>query len=345
MMLFQFRAFRNAFTAILLCASCPEAAFAEKYGELSLYVMPAYPVHMNWESPRKLFLSSIKGSLFNGALTIGHVSVGVNCGMEDESSTPSTQILSGAVPVSGSTAARLLLTRKVGLSLLEGSWAGTTESAESVKNSFKITNGKPKRMSVITFLIPESSCQRLVQYFKEYSATPNLYYGNSPRPRRKEGAGCTAFGVSFLEVAGIMNEEFAREWAVTVRVPQTLMAGYLGKSKVRNREILGSSFSREWARESDPHMKLTTFEPYLMHQWVMKLMESPETMRALGGEVTDRLPYGLHGLHAIRFDRRSVPTPVEPIFTGPRSLIPTSDLTVIRADKKFTSEGSFELHP
>lgn len=324
----------------------------EKHGELTLHIMPAYPVKMNWGSPREILRSSLWGSLLNGALPIGHVSVEVACGLREGEILPanpdaSNYVLSSATPdLKRDPTVKLLLQRKIGLSLMESSWAGAVETPAQVKGSFAIVRNNPKRFSAVTFLIPEASCRRLITYFREYAAAaPNLYYGNSPRPRRKEGAGCTSFAVSFLELAGLLTEEFRREWAVVVRVPLRLMAGYAGTKKISIWEVLRSPYAREWARASEPHMELETFDPYYMHQWVRGLVASPQALRELGGELNLNLPHGIKGIPAIRIDRRHVPTPTEPIFEGPPALFRNSDFTVIRFDKVYKEDGSFELRP
>jgi len=324
---------------------------ADTYGELILYIMPSNPVKMDWNSPRDLLLSTVSAALFNGELTLGHVSVEVSCGLSDRENLPikkdpSSYVLSSAVPAAGDPSVDLLLKKKIGFSLQESGWKGAVETPEQVKNSFKIVKSDPKKVSSMKFLISDASCRRLTTFFREYSAmAPNLYYGNSPRPRRKEGSGCSAFGVAFLQLAGLMNEEFRKDWSVTVRVPLTLMAGYAGKKKVSVWDVITSPDSREWAREWEPHMNIETYEPALMHKWIVNLVNSPQALRALGGELDTKLSHGLRGISAIRFDRRSVPTPSEPIFTGPPALKKTSAVTVIRADKVYSGNGSFELRP
>jgi len=335
----------------LLLFSPTFAAAAETYGELTLYVMPAYPVRMDWDSPRGLLYSTLKAAIFNGELTLGHLSVEVSCGLTERGGgpvkkDPSNYLLSSSVPGPNDPSVELLLERKIGFSLQESSWAGAVETPKQVYGSFKIVNGKPKRFSAVKFMIPESSCKRLTTYFREYSAmAPNLSYGNSPRPRRKEGSGCTSFAVSFLELAGIMTPEMRKDWGVTVRVPLSLMAGYQGLKEISVWDIIRSSDSRDWARVNEPHMNLETFEPRLMHEWVSALAKSPQALRAIGGEMDTALNHGLRGIPAIRIDRRNVPTPKEPIFLGPPALVSNSDVTKIRSDKVFSENGSFDLLP
>src|SRR5262245_11014044 len=90
------------------------SASAASTGELRLYLMPAFPVAMDWESPKALTDSSMRAIAQNTNHVIGHVSVEVNC---PTLSGPDTHILSGAVPVSANDNAKLLFIDKVGLGI------------------------------------------------------------------------------------------------------------------------------------------------------------------------------------------------------------------------------------
>ncbi|HEY8278417.1 MAG TPA: hypothetical protein VIH99_02260 [Bdellovibrionota bacterium] len=330
------------FLVLFLWLPAAFAATKDSGGELRLYMMPAYPVAMNWDSPKALTDSSMRALAMNKNHMIGHVSVEVNC---PTLRGTDSQIVSGAVPVSAGDNAKLLFVEKVGLRILEASWPGKLETREEVLKAVEARKTDSNTLAVATFLVSESTCKRLLDYYKEYSETAKpMFYGNSPRPRRKEGSGCSAFGVSFLEVAGLMTEEFRRDWIVARRVPFSLMGGY-GPETISVFELLKKPEAQKWAAPEDPHMYLETFEPAFMYQWVRSLAGNPEQLRALGGEIDPDLAKTMPLTPAIRIDRRSVRTPTEPVFKPGPFLEYINDYAVIRSDKKLAPNGSFELRP
>jgi len=306
------------------------------------YMMPAHPVAMNWKTPKDLLASSLKAIIVNGTHSIGHVSIEVNC---PSIGGAQSRVFTGAVPVSSKQQTELLLKHQIGFSLLEYSWQGKLEDPEDIRKALKVKRRSRDKLAIATFLVSESTCQRLLAYHRELAETDlPLFYGNSPQPRRKEGSGCTAFGVSFLELAGVMTDQLRQRWITARRVPFGIMAGY-DPEKVHLLDVFRLPAGKSWAQENEPHMALETFDPNLMYAWIRELAENPADLKSLGGKLDRSLTKAFPVTPAIQIDYRQVPTPTEPIFLPGPYLKHVNDFTVIRSDKRPEANGSFELKP
>jgi hypothetical protein len=327
--------------ALVSPAWAAENQATESGGFIRLFLMPAYPVKMGWDSPRQLTGNSAKAMIANKAHSIGHVALEIQCPTGGRDS----HIVTGFTPVTAKHNFNLLFKDVVGLGILEVSWPGKLESEQDVFKAVDYRKKNKDKLAIMTFLVSETSCRRMLDYLHEFKNTSTpLWYGNSPQPRRHEGAGCSSFGVSFLEIAGIMTEDFRKDWIVARRVPLATMGGYV-YPKVSIMKLLTMPESRRWSTASEPHMALETYEPAYMYNWVRELVGSPSKLKALGGEIDKELAKSYPVTPAIRIDRRSVPTPTEPMFKPGPFLQKVRDYAVIRSDKVVSPNGSFEIKP
>ncbi|MFM6925385.1 MAG: hypothetical protein ACKOU7_07760, partial [Ferruginibacter sp.] len=92
----------------------------------------------------------------------------------------------------------------------------------------------------------------------------SLYNGLN-MPRAGKGSGCTAFGISFLELINALVPEYDNRWAVHINIPEKLIGSEASHKKVSIRRIF---FSFRWASNSKPCRKLVLYEPYLICNWV-----------------------------------------------------------------------------
>ena len=322
-----------------------------------LYLIPTSPVHLDWSTPRKLLLTTIEASLINKDHPIGHVAIEVQYrGLEDAEH----HIATGASGSQSGISRQLLLKDDLAFSILERAWPGMLENPDDLAVAVRERAPHKNRLAVVTWLISDASCQRMLDYYHALVADQNpRYYGFGARPRRGEGSGCSAFGASFLEQAGLVDAPLRAAWTLTVRVPLNLMAGYLGNARIPLKNALASRHSAHWAAPADPHMLLELFDPDVMYRWATHLHATPGDSSGLLVQPDLALPrlldskYQLNGaaernVPAIVIDARDVPTPTTPIFLGPPSLKPMTDTqspTVIREDKVVSPNGSFEVRP
>ena len=328
----------------------------EKPSVLRLYFMPTAPVKLKWTTPRALLLSTVEAIVLDRSHPIGHVNVEVQLRGQDDADH---HVMTGATDAGNGMSRQLLLKDEVGFSILERAWPGTLETPADMDKSIVDRAKYKDRLAVVTFLISDATAQRMLDYsHKLLSETSSLFYGFTARPRREEGSGCSAFGASYVELMGLMDDDLKAQWCRNVRVPLSLMAGY-GHDKINIAKAVCTHAASAWALPTEPHMALQCFDPDLMFDWTVGLHDKPAEFHGLAVHTDPDLPrdldakYHLNGIaeknvKAILSDARDVPTPTDPIFQGPRDLDPipgTSLPTVIRGHKVLSADGSFDLKP
>jgi len=142
----------------------------------------------------------------------------------------------------------------------------------------------------INLHISAQAFARCEQYHLEtLQIQDRLQYGFPCEPRRKEGAGCTAFAMSFLEIAGLLRPEF-KSWQQKILVSQNLIGRH--EQGVSVTETLTSRESRQWGA-AETARELHFWDPDLMFQWTkIYKRRSPEMV----------------------IDARTTPVPTEPIW-------------------------------
>ena len=79
------------------------------------------------------------------------------------------------------------------------------------------------------------------------------YYGLYNDPLKAQGAGCSAFGASFLKATGLMQEEFSDNWTYSVNIPTHLIGKPVFEQKVWPWDLY---FARQsWAKTTEPHKR------------------------------------------------------------------------------------------
>ncbi len=188
----------------------------EPGGVISIILLPP-AVPLDWSTPNRLTVTSVqskaKGELLRklkqikAAHPIGHVMVEMNC--------PNVQIPLTGQTGGGSEYATLL----DGLGASFRTWPGALDVTENVRPDIE-TRQKTGRIAYMNFRITGKMCRHLAGFLDEYKkhgAEKN--YGGQFRPRRWEGAGCSAFGLAFVEVGGLLKRsQYTPEWSRVVNV-------------------------------------------------------------------------------------------------------------------------------
>ena len=292
--------------------SLSDSALSE-LNRLTIYVIPS-KVKYDWSSPHSLYKTYKKNmwrNLFGKTnYLLGHAFVDLQPAIEG------TRIFTGMRSASKNEKKDLVLKQHYGLAILGCDLAGRLESEEELKIKLE-KFAKKGQLAYMAFLISDAATERLTEFFLSYKARidscpSGARYGGAFYPRYKEeGAGCSAFVISFLDLAGLMKEEFD-EWLIKIDIPMSLIGGpYNNYNEVNLKDIRKE---RSWAivNTADPvdYEHLEMYDPTLMYEWINSTFEN----NGRHGELTGT-PVQLEKANGLRFDSRSQPLPeIESIF-------------------------------
>jgi hypothetical protein len=232
------------------------------------------PCGINWKGPKKLFWSTAINHLMSKTRRLGHAMVRVRC--SDYNGNP-IEVWSG-VTDTGQANIKLLIKDKLGLGTLFDGMPGKMESGEllQVEAEERIQS---KTINYIQYKIAKSTSQRLIRYQKEFVENSGFHtYGLPCRPRYLEGAGCSAYAVSYLELAGILSDEHFKDWSYTVNVPEKYIGGKTTGRKVSFFSLLLMPFWTKWGREDQAHKKVFFWDPDTMYRHTEKLLSSKDSV-------------------------------------------------------------------
>ncbi len=160
----------------------------------------------------------------------------------------------------------------------------------------------------VTYLLHEKTCARLEQYFADYQALglEKIYGGLNSRPlEAKGGAGCAAFAMSFLQVAGLYDPAlYDNVWMRHLRLREQYITRDHKFAERGMWSFLLYGYDGAWAQESEPHVKLAFWDPQRVYDWVGHLHT---------GRVTLSLPHQLfrngRKSFVVEIDARQTPPP------------------------------------
>jgi hypothetical protein len=228
---------------------------------------------MRWKHPHSLLTSTLWNYLarpdYKPKRMLGHFVI--------ELKKDTSVLLTGMAVNDVGDLRRSILKDKIGLGVLfkltNGHLEETAEVQEELDQRIRTGNA-----AFISFKITDSAYQHLKLYIDSFKIKgyDKLYNGlNSPRTG--EGAGCTAFGISFLELINGLHPEYTEHWAVKVNIPEKLIGDSVAKKGVG---ILRIFFSFRWAKKNKPARFHTLYEPYLIYQWVNRVWEEEQRIPA-----------------------------------------------------------------
>ena len=167
-----------------------------------------------------------------------------------------------------------LMKKKEGLYVLFKTVDGHLEQSAALKAEldYRASMG---RTAFITYNISDEAYHYLLAYIDSFKLKGyDKRYGGINMPRTGEGAGCSAFSASFLELINALTAEDSLNWQIKVNVPQKLLGGKSGKQKVSLRRLF---FSYHWARSGAPCRQLILFDPQLMYDWIDKIWDDNQS--------------------------------------------------------------------
>lgn len=235
---------------------------------------------INWSSPKSLAASVVKNealSYLNGnKRLLGHVAVKIKCGERE--------LMTAMTSRAGETK-RVVLKKHAGLGVLFHIFPGQLENAK-ILNPEIAKKRKNGRVHSMTYIIDDRACDLMFGHYENFIKNGGQHnYGFPVDTLAGEGAGCSAFGVSFLQAAKIADEEQLKGWSGEVWVPEKYIGPYSnekyteagqepypqieGGSDVKLIPLIAKPGKTKWARPKEPGAKfLKFFDPDTMHSWI-----------------------------------------------------------------------------
>jgi hypothetical protein len=279
----------------------------KKSSSLTLVIFQS-PHGISWKTPKKLLYTAAFNFMSKRNRKLGHVASIIKCNGDDLG--PKRAVYAGVVDKGGANI-DLLLEDKLGLGVLFDSMPGRLETRSFLQKEIHEKAKTGKKITYIKHLISSKTCRRLVRYYDEFKARKGEYkYGLPNRPRYMEGTGCSAFAMSFFELAGILNQRHYDQWSYNLKVPLKLIGSKHGQ-KVSIWKFLGVPLSRKWHKSSELYKSLFFWDPDTMFKDTKRLieygLENPHASRNFGILKTSNM-------RGLLYDSRNVPTPTDSIW-------------------------------
>mgnify|MGYP003640429467 CR=1 FL=1 len=237
-------------------------------------------VGINWSSPKSLAASVVKNealSYINGNdRLLGHVAIKIKCGERE--------LMTAMTSRPGETK-RVVLKQHSGLGVLFHIFPGELEGRELLEEEIA-KKRKNARVHSMTYLISDQACDLMFEHYENFvrNGGPNNY-GFPVDTLAGEGAGCSAFGVSFLQAAKLADPEQLKSWSGSVWVPEKFIGPYSdrlyteagqepyandqGGENVKLIPMVLKPKKTEWAKPNEPGAKFLHFyDPDTMHSWI-----------------------------------------------------------------------------
>jgi hypothetical protein len=240
-------------------------SFSSSAAEMTLYFTNP-PKPLNWKTPRSLSLTTARNSLGKDYAPIGHVNVRLKC--EAANAHGISHILTGMSREDRKESQRLVKKYRLGLATFFYDFKGTLDKAEVAQKEID-DSAKDKRLNGLKIQISEDVCQKLLVFVDEWIKNGSYeHYGASHNTSIGEGAGCAAFAVEFMKLAGL--EKHTDEWFRVVIVPHKLIG-----TKSHKVSLVKMGLTKQpWGKSSEDGPTLKQFDPELMNDWVEKLVKA-----------------------------------------------------------------------
>ncbi len=268
---------------ILLLLLSSVGGWAGSYS-ITLYAIPSSS-KIDFSSPYSLAWTALNNALsfdfYSRKHAMGHVFI--------ELSGPGKSIFTGSTKDKLLRSGRGELLEGSGLGILFMGIDGRLEFDEELTRYLDI-HYRRGSIAFIEASLSAENYERLLFYLDEYQSRGyDAIYNGFNKPREGLGAGCTAFGLSFLEVAGILPQNWVETWTYTVKVPQRLIGRPVTEKHVPVEKVF---FSRRWANDGEESMDFVITDPYLIFEWIHEKWQASDRN---GSHVltVDGLPEGI----------------------------------------------------
>lgn len=268
---------RRVFLAVLLAMVLGWSPCSAQ--EFVLYAFPP-AADLNWNSPLSLaWGAGVKGrfSFQHGKAkhTIGH------CFME-LIGADGTRDLTGMTTAPDAPSDSDYVTKKgYGLGVLFAPLQGALDSSLKLDGELK-TRYETGRVAFFRFRISQAQYGRMKRYLTEFRARGyDKVYNGLNEPRKGQGAGCSAFAISFLDITDLIDPVMAQQWIRRVNIPLSLIGGPLTGNTVSLAKL---TVSAHWARPGEPSRELALYDPQLIFEWLGKEFEKARFAKLHGAK-------------------------------------------------------------
>jgi hypothetical protein len=244
---------------------------------LTLYLYPSTR-RIDWESPTRLARSTLKstraGLTHEAAMDLGHVAVSVQCG--------EAQRWGGMSRRDKGESMKLVLRQGAGLGTLLHNFQGKLDTQAQIED-WNATHAERGTLRIVDFTLSPEQCSTLIVHMDEYIAAGQQHnYGLANSPFNGDGAGCSAFAASFVEVAGLLDDTRREAWSTTAYIPADLIGRHHRTIYATDSEPMATpdhnlprvGFAsiavrrRDWANPTDTSAtSLFFFSPDFMYDW------------------------------------------------------------------------------
>jgi hypothetical protein len=256
---------------------------------MTIYAMHAPHSQLNpnglvWSSPgdltRQVLLNEAGAAVLQFKHTIGHASVRLDCAAT--TSRPAGHFAGGMTNANPNDFGVLVLNDGVGLGVMFEKVDGRLQTEDEQKAD--IDDGiQTGSANFIRYGIDPNVCQSLLAFTDEYKKLGlDKTYGLPWRPLYKEGGGCSAFVMAYLELANLITPEIRNAWAFAVRVPmytQPLIGSpepLIGGTRNPGVSVPVSrvmSLTRDWATPQEDGLDIAGWDPTQMSLWIDAAIE------------------------------------------------------------------------
>ncbi len=282
-----------------------------KANELILYTVPSY-IPLDWSSPSSLMETSIDSFIYSRfskkSYSIGHMIIVLNSPLADSSVKMAMRSTSNREKIN------LFIKDGVGMGILGAPMQGRLETSGEIDEFLLLYQQRESRkISFLRYVLNEKSTSRVIEFLNLYSGKskeeyqPYKLYGGVFWPRyENEGAGCSAFAIATLEVAGISVDN--PEWYISVNIPGDIVGGPFNNGRrVKGVDI---EYAKEWHNgdgipEKD-FFPYKVYDPSKIYNWI-------NTIFSNGSEKYK--PYSIGRIKGLTCDAREIiPDMNEPII-------------------------------
>ncbi len=210
------------------------------------------PHGVDWSTPRSLLYSNLINFSTSRLRKMGHMAAEVQC-ISDEGTTEYYEFT--GMSSDNLSSWKNIFIKKIGFGVIFEKFPGYLEDKYVLQEELKLKR-KTGEVQSLTYLISKNNCNNLKKFIEEYrnSGSDKLYGGLNYKVREKQGAGCMHFAYSLLDIAGLINHSFIKDWNTEIRIPRSLIGNK--KKPVSIFKLLTHHSSKSWSDSSENYEKI-----------------------------------------------------------------------------------------
>ncbi len=246
------------------------------------------PKKIDWSSPGAMVRTAIWNTLSGDRNPLSHVDAVVSCVGERSVATGMSSKKDWGLYKS------ILLGQK-SLDLLIQEYPGYLITDEEIRKEAP-RYAEKDRVRTLSFKVSAAACKRTLDYIAEYRKRDyaKIYAGFAANPFKGEGAGCAAFSISVLKVAGLFDNEFLQKWTHRLQVPKQLINTATARAKANFWDFMLFGMNGVWGKKGDAEsLSLLAFDPERMYDWVASVSRAPQAWDATARAVKHGVSLGI----------------------------------------------------